>query len=76
MWSGDFAWHYGLMGFGGLLFWGLVIAAIVFAFRGHGCCHRRYDRPGEKTALDILKERYARGEIDDDEFKRRRKELE
>lgn len=76
MWGGDFGWHYGLMGFGGLLFWGLVIAAIVFALRGQRCCHHRYDQPGEKTALDILKARYARGEIDDDEFRRRRKELE
>lgn len=73
MWSGDFGWHYGLMGFGGLLFWGLVIVAIIFALRGHRCGHQR---SVGKTALDILKERYARGEIGDEEFRQKRKELE
>lgn len=75
MWGGDFAWHSGWMGLGGLLFWGLMIAAIVFALRGHRCGHS-HDRPIDKTALDILKERYARGEIDDEEFQRKRKALE
>lgn len=72
MWGGDFGWHSGWMGFGGFLFWGLVIAAIVFAMRGHRCGHRH---SSEKTALDILKERYARGEIGDEEFRQKRKEL-
>lgn len=75
MWSGDLAWHSGWMGLGGLLFWGLVIALIVFAVRGGVCCQRRHDRPGEKTALDLLKERYARGEIDQAEFEQKRRDL-
>jgi uncharacterized membrane protein len=32
---------------------------------GHG---EMSDRPGAKTALDIARERYARGEIDKEEF--------
>lgn len=68
MW-GDFGGHSGWMGLG-LLFWILVIAAFVIALRGHRCGRRR------KVALDILKERYARGEISDEEFQHKRKELE
>jgi len=77
-------WGYDGFGFGGfgmgigmLLFWGLIIAAIVVLARGFGA------RPGggepglrEKTALDILGERYARGEIDKTEFWDRRLDLE
>ena len=74
MWSGDFAWHSGWMGLWGLLFWGLFIAAIVYALRGR-CCGS-HGRHSDKTALDILKERYARGEIDQAEFEQKRRDLE
>lgn len=52
-----------------ILFWAGVIVLIVWAVgRSAGS---RDDR-----ALDILKERFARGEIDRDEFEARRRELE
>lgn len=55
-----------------LVFWGLVIAGVVLGIRwvaGHG----RQDRPDR--ALDILRERYARGDIDKEEFEARRRDL-
>lgn len=70
--------HMGAMGgwgtgFGMLLFWGLLIAAIVMlvrCFGGSESCGKR-----EKSALDLLKERYARGEIERDEFEQKKRDL-
>ena len=54
-----------------ILFWGLIIAVAVFAFRA-----LTGNRVGEtRDPMEILKERYARGEIDGDEFRRRKQEL-
>ena len=70
------SWMWGAWGLGMmvmmLVFWGLVIAGIVLAIRwfaGQG------ERSGSDRALDILRERYARGEIDKDEFEARRRDL-
>jgi len=56
-----------------LLFWVGVAVLIMWAVRNGGNSAGR-DRPDR--ALEVLKERYARGEIDDDEFRSRRSELE
>lgn len=68
-----YEWH----GFGGgmmWIFWILILIAlvwfVVFAGRQAGDSQKR-----EKSALEILKERYARGEIDRDEFKQMRDDL-
>ena len=67
--------HYGWsgMGLGMLLFWGLVIAALMALFRGSALGG---NRKTEKSALDLLEERYARGEIGRDEFEQIRRDLE
>ena len=64
------------MAFGGIfmiLFWGLVVLAIValakWLFSG-----RASDRASERP-LDILRERYARGEISREQYERMRQEL-
>ncbi|MBI5405658.1 SHOCT domain-containing protein [Candidatus Kaiserbacteria bacterium] len=77
---------YGAMGgFGWIfmvVFWGLVIWAIVTLIRGsfgngHGCGHDHGDgaRGKDKSPLEILKGRYAKGEIDKKEFEERKKDL-
>lgn len=64
------------MGIGMLLFWGLIIAAIVVLVRGFGRSSRgNTSRLPEKTTLDILRERYARSEIDKAEFEEKRRDL-
>lgn len=78
MWGYDgFGFGGGAMGIGMLLFWGLIIVAIVLLARGVGT-RQGGSQPGlrEKTALDILGERYARGEIDQREFAEKRRDLE
>ncbi|MEQ5803365.1 SHOCT domain-containing protein [Halomonas sp. H10-9-1] len=76
---GDYGW--GHMLFGGLmmvLFWGAVIGLAVFLVRGltrgrgevgDGISQRR------PTALELLQERYARGEIDQQDYEQRKRDL-
>lgn len=70
-------WDHGWgMGFGWLfmlVFWAVVIAAIVFLVRSLPAGPGRHEK-GE-TALDILKKRYARGELSHDEYIKARDEL-
>ena len=65
MWG---VWGLGMM----LLFWAILITGTVFGIRwlvGQGRA------PGKDTALEILRERYARGEINRDEFEARKRDL-
>lgn len=69
-------WMWGAWGLGMLLmmlvFWGLVIAGIVLAVRWLA---GQSERSRPDRALDILRERYARGEIDKEEFEAKRRDL-
>jgi putative membrane protein len=58
-----------------VVFWGLVIAGVVVAVRWlvREGGRDRSDRPD--PALQILRERYARGEIGREEFEARRRDL-
>jgi putative membrane protein len=57
-----------------VLFWGLVIAAIVLGIRWLIRADRRgsHEGPATPDALEILRQRYARGEVDETEYERRR----
>ncbi|MBU6998634.1 MAG: SHOCT domain-containing protein [Theionarchaea archaeon] len=61
----------GFYGFG-LLFWVLVAFFVVLVWLGS----RGKDRENEEEHLNILKRRYARGEITREEYNRMREELE
>lgn len=65
------------MGIFMLLFWGVVIIGIVLAVRWLAGQGRSGHVDGaDKAPLDILKQRYARGEITREEFERMKKDLE
>lgn len=77
MWGyNGFGYGGGAMGIGMLLFWGLIIVVVVALARGLGSRSGGPEpRLGEKTTLDILGERYARGEIDKAEYEEKRRDL-
>ena len=65
------------MGIGMLLFWGILLVAIVSLVVGAFNRNSHSPAPGgrEDDALEILKKRYARGEIDKTEFETKRRDL-
>lgn len=76
-------WHYmwGSVGIGMfifmMVFWVLIIAGIVALVRWiwtGGAAHHRFERR-ESEALEILKARFAKGEIGEEEFQTKQKIL-
>ena len=72
MWGLWGIWGFGMMLFM-LLFWALIITGIVLGIRWL----IRQGRPEmSDSALEILRQRYARGDINREEFEAKRKDLE
>jgi putative membrane protein len=69
-------WMWGAWGFGMmlimLLFWGAVIVALVLGIRW---LLRQGREQRSDSALEILRQRYARGEITKDDFERMKKDV-
>ena len=65
-----------LFGGGMWVFWILVIAAVIFGIKVAISGNEKKENHAEDSPLEILKKRYARGEIDEEEFSSRRKDLE
>lgn len=71
----------GSLGFGWVfmvLFWVLIIVGIVALVKWMGTSSSAGGRSGsgsESKALDILKARFASGEIDEQEFQKRKREV-
>lgn len=62
-----------------VFFWGLIIVLIVKLFKGfsHHCYHNNDEMEEVEVdrSLTIVKERYAKGEIDKKEFEQLKKDL-
>ncbi|KLU63850.1 MULTISPECIES: SHOCT domain-containing protein [Desulfosporosinus] len=71
---------FGLLGLGFLgmalhfILWILLIVFVVKVIRGHRNGYHVLSKRND-YALDILRERYAKGEIDVEEFNRRKEDL-
>lgn len=69
-------WYDGGAGWAGWLvmvvamvaFWGLVIVGVVAIFRGIGKSDESAERTPHRHPMEILDERFARGELDVDEY--------
>lgn len=76
---GGTGWGMGMGWIGMLLFWGLVIAGIVALVRWAGAQSGAPRNPSSdapaRTPLQILQERYARGEIERDQYEIKRRDL-
>ncbi len=57
------------------LFWLAIILAVVALLKWLLGSSARSDEPRPKDALEILKERYARGEIGREEFQEKKRDL-
>ncbi|KZM75138.1 SHOCT domain-containing protein [Nocardia terpenica] len=73
-------WGYGLMAVGMMLFWAMLFLGLITAIRYTDSTRRAEssdDAPQHNpTPQQILALRYARGEIDDNEYARRSRTLE
>lgn len=72
-------WDGGWWGFGVVLVWllflGVIVGGVVLVVRFLSSGARTPPRPEGNRALDILDERFARGEIDQQEYEERRRIL-
>ncbi len=70
---------FGLMGVWGVLFWMIMLVVMFYLVRlllSPFFPERRAKPDEQEAALVILKKRFARGEIDEEEFVRRKRVLE
>jgi putative membrane protein len=74
MWGGMESWGWGMWALHNLLWWVILILGIVVLVRLLGGS-RRGSEPPPETALEVLKKRYARGEIGKTEFEEKKRDI-
>jgi len=76
--EGGFQMMFGNQGFmGGFMwiFWIIVIVGLVFLIKWIVQQNKPGESKSEENSLEILKKRYAKGEINKDEFEQKKKDL-
>ena len=63
---------FGIPGLGMVFFWGIIVFLVVWLVRRLSGESRNRD---DKSAIEILDERFARGDIDRDEYQTKKKAL-
>ena len=85
-WERSYHWNWEPWGFGAgtffliplflmIAFWIAVIIGIVYFVKWIIATGKRHETKAEETALDILKKRYAKGEITKEEFERIKQDI-
>ncbi|ORI13503.1 SHOCT domain-containing protein [Rhodococcus sp. 1168] len=65
-------WGYALMIIGMVVFWGVLITGVLLLLRSQGARGSQQTHPPVLyTAEQLLAERFARGEIDEDDYRAR-----
>ncbi len=80
---GNFGWGYGMMGgfmwFGGFICIIVIVLIVLGVVRmSHGTAHdheRVYEVNSSRSAIDIIKSRYAKGEITKEQYEQYMKDL-
>ncbi|MDX9914152.1 MAG: SHOCT domain-containing protein [Candidatus Moranbacteria bacterium] len=77
-WGGGLSFGFGWIFM--LLFWGLIVWAIIVLAKNlanGNCCGTKQNKDGqnEGNAINILKERYAKGELSKEDFDRMKNDL-
>lgn len=75
-WAGGAGWMMGLGWIFMVLVWALIVVGIIALIRWLGITSSNRSEAQQKTPLQIIQERYARGEIEREEYEQKRRDLE